>query len=54
MAFDNCQHCGIPDDPRFQDIESEYYFTCSDCACGRCEHLHSCEGQCGKDGDPDA
>lgn len=54
MAFDNCQHCGIPDDPRSQDIESEDYFTCSDCACYGCEHLHSCEGQCGKGGDPDA
>ena len=54
MAFDNCQHCGILDDPRSQDIESEDYFTCSDCACYGCEHLHSCEGQCRKGGDPDA
>ena len=48
MGVDNCKHCEIPDNPMFCDIESEYYFTCSDRACSKCEHLHNCDGQCMK------
>lgn len=40
MAIDNCKHCEVP------DIDSENYFTCSDCACSKCEYLHNCDGQC--------
>ena len=25
---------------------AEEYFTCSDCACYRCEDLHNCTGGC--------
>ena len=30
--------------------ECEDDFTCADCACYRCEHLHHCYGQCAKRG----
>jgi len=43
---DNCKNCPVPDDPRFYDIESEDYFTCSMCACNLCQFLHECCGQC--------
>lgn len=46
MSVDMCKHCEIPDDPRFYNPESEYYFTCSDCACSGCAHLHNCDAQC--------
>ena len=46
MAVDNCKHCEILDNLMFYDIESESYFTCSDCACSKCEYLHNCDGQC--------
>ena len=46
MGYDNCKNCKVPDDPYYTDIESEGYFTCSDCACFGCKHLHNCEGQC--------
>lgn len=34
---------------RRYDVESEWYFTCSDCACYDCPHKHDCEGQCGSE-----
>ena len=43
---DMCERCTIPEDPRYYDIESETYFTCADCACSTCPHLHCCSGQC--------
>lgn len=43
---DMCEQCTIPEDPRYYDIESETYFTCADCACSTCPHLHCCSGQC--------
>ena len=48
-GVDNCKGCKIPDDPRFYDIESEDYFTCSDCPCYRCIYLHNCDAQCAKE-----
>lgn len=52
MCVDQCKHCDIPENPIFYDIESEYHFTCSDCACYGCADLHKCEGKCGeKDGE---
>ena len=45
-GIDNCATCKIPEDPRYNDIESEYYFTCADCPCYRCFYLHNCDGQC--------
>ncbi len=53
MNVDQCLHCEIPDNPRFYDPESEYYFTCSDCACSNCTNLHNCIGQCGEDKEGD-
>jgi hypothetical protein len=32
------------------DYLGECEFTCADCACYRCEHLHHCYGQCAKRG----
>lgn len=45
-VIDVCSCCNVPDDPIYYDIESEYYFTCSDCACYMCCHKHECSGQC--------
>ena len=44
---DLCEHCDIPENPSY-DIESESYFTCSDCACSTCCYVHCCDGQCGE------
>lgn len=45
---DLCEHCDIPENPRYYGIESESYFTCSDCACSTCLYVHCCNGQCGE------
>ncbi len=49
MKVDMCGHCDIPENPVYYDVESEWYFTCSDCACYDCPHKHDCEGQCGSE-----
>ena len=54
MSVDQCKHWDVPGNPRFYDVESEYYFTCSDCACYGCVYLHNCNGQCGQIGDIEA
>ena len=48
MREDLCAHCDIPE--RGYDPSAPDYFTCSDCACHRCEYLHHCEGQCVREG----
>jgi len=48
-GFDLCEGCKIPEIAAQKDpFESEDYFSCSDCACHGCEHLHNCMGQCEK------
>lgn len=49
-GVDICAECEIKFNPRYFDCECEDYFTCADCACYRCEHLHHCYGQCAKRG----
>lgn len=49
MKVDMCEHCDIPENPVYYDVESEWYFTCSDCACYDCPHKHDCERQCGSE-----
>lgn len=45
--IDMCKECKIPDRAGGIDpYESEYYFSCSDCVCHTCPHLHACNGQC--------
>lgn len=39
---DQCTRCG------FREGSTECDFSCSDCACNRCLHTHSCNGQCGE------
>lgn len=46
VTEDRCLHCDVPDNPVYYDIESEHYFTCSDCPCCDCPDLHECCGQC--------
>lgn len=46
----SCAKCEIKFNPRYFDYECEDDFTCADCACYRCEHLHHCYGQCAKRG----
>lgn len=46
MGVDNCKHCDVPENPIFYDIESDFYYTCSDCPCYTCIFLHDCDGQC--------
>lgn len=42
---DQCTHC------EFRAVrDTEYDFSCSVCACNRCLHIHSCNGQCGERG----
>lgn len=50
-GVDICATCSIKGNPRFLDCECEDFFTCADCACYRCEHLHHCYGQCAKRGE---
>ena len=49
-GVDICAECEIKYNPRYFDCECEDEFTCADCACYRCEHLHHCYGQCAKRG----
>lgn len=49
MGFDMCKGCDVPENPRFYDIESEYYYTCSNCPCFDCPHVHNCDGQCAEE-----
>ena len=39
--IDQCEHCDIP------RTDTGYDFSCEDCACHRCQHIHACKGQCG-------
>lgn len=41
---DQCAQCD------FRKDGTAYDFSCSDCACNRCLHIHSCNGQCGDRG----
>lgn len=41
---DQCTQCD------FRKDGTAYDFSCSDCACNRCLHIHSCNGQCGDRG----
>nr|DAG43281.1 MAG TPA: hypothetical protein [Caudoviricetes sp.] len=51
LAIDMCKGCSIPKRAEMLDeFESEYYFSCTDCACFHCPHLHSCTGQCAESG----
>lgn len=44
---DMCKGCKTPVlAEKLDPYESEYYFSCSDCACYTCPHLHACDGQC--------
>lgn len=44
---DMCKGCFVPKTmEQFDPYDSEEYFTCSDCACYRCEDLHNCTGKC--------
>lgn len=48
--IDNCKGCDVPERAeRTNPFDYDDYFSCSDCACHRCEHLHSCKGQCAQD-----
>lgn len=51
MGVDLCKACDVPENPIFFDVESEYYFTCSMCACFGCKYLHGCDGQCAEEKD---
>ena len=31
---------------KLDPYDSEYYFSCSDCACYTCEDLHNCTAKC--------
>lgn len=44
---DQCKNCDIPE--RDYDPSNPECFTCSDCACYMCEHLHNCDGQCAEE-----
>ena len=48
--MDRCLGCPVINNPMYQDPESEYYFTCADCACLGCEYIKCCEGQCAEQG----
>lgn len=43
-SIDLCEKCTVPE----KDYEpgDPSCFTCCDCACFSCEHLHACLGQC--------
>lgn len=41
---DQCAQCD------FHKDGTAYDFSCSVCACNRCLHIHSCNGQCGDRG----
>lgn len=44
---DMCKGCITPKMmEKLDPYESEYYFSCSDCACYGCEDLHNCTGKC--------
>lgn len=36
----------ITGDPYYFTKFYNYHFTCSDCACSGCAHLHNCDAQC--------
>ena len=38
---DQCEQCD------FQKTGIRIDFSCEDCACNHCQHIHSCKGQCG-------
>lgn len=48
--MDRCLGCPVINKLMYQDPESEYYFTCADCACLGCEYIKCCEGQCAEQG----
>lgn len=46
-SCDMCKGCFVPKTMEILDpYDSEYYFSCYDCACYGCADLHSCTGQC--------
>lgn len=52
--YDCCANCDVkrlqehcdPDSELYFAYYSELDFTCYDCPCNGCEHIHTCDGQC--------
>ena len=46
VNMDQCKEC-FAFKACGRDEDYEWSFSCSDCPCYNCAHIHDCEGQCG-------